>query len=48
MMAGRVMSNPIRGPATPISNKALRDLILPFILMMAPKVPKGGMGTGKK
>ena len=48
MIAGMAKKSPISGPAAPISNKAFLSGIIPFILITAPNVPKGGNGSGRK
>ena len=48
IIVGIVRTKPTKGPAIPMSNKALRLGIIPFILITAPKVPKGERGKGIK
>ena len=48
MMKGIETMNPDKGPAIPISKSAFLLMIMPFILMIAPRVPKGGKGNGMK
>jgi hypothetical protein len=48
MIKGRATIKPHKGPATPISKSAFLLMITPFILIMAPNVPKGSMGKGMK
>ena len=48
IIVGIVRTKPTKGPAIPMSNKALRLGIIPFILITAPKVPKGDRGKGIK
>jgi hypothetical protein len=47
-MAGTLRQKLLNGPATPVSKRAFRDETLLSILMIAPKVPKGEKGKGKK
>jgi hypothetical protein len=47
--AGTLRKKLIKGPATPVSKRALREGIVPPRRMTAPSVPKGEMkGKGKK
>lgn len=39
---------PDKGPAIPISKSAFLLMMIPFILIIAPRVPKGGKGIGMK
>jgi hypothetical protein len=47
-MAGMLRQKLVSGPATPVSNRAFRDETVLSILMIAPRVPKGEKGKGKK
>jgi hypothetical protein len=38
----------VRGPAIPVSNRALREETVLSMRITAPKVPKGGRGRGRK
>jgi hypothetical protein len=47
--AGRLRKKLVKGPAIPVSKRALREGIGPSIRMIAPSVPKGEMrGRGRK
>ncbi len=47
-MLGTARTKPHRGPATPISKRARLSVMVPLILITAPKVPKGDRGKGMK
>jgi hypothetical protein len=47
-MAGTLRQKLVNGPATPVSKRAFRDETVLSILMIAPRVPKGEKGKGKK
>jgi hypothetical protein len=47
-MAGMLRQKLVNGPATPVSKRAFRDETELSILIIAPRVPKGEKGKGKK
>jgi hypothetical protein len=47
-MAGMLRRRLVRGPATPVSKRDFREEMVLSIRMMAPSVPKGEKGKGKK
>jgi hypothetical protein len=47
-MAGILRQRLIKGPATPVSKSAFFEGVTLSILMIAPKVPKGENGKGRK
>ncbi len=48
MIKGMETMKPDNGPEIPISKSAFLLIIIPFILIIAPRVPKGGKGRGMK
>jgi len=48
IMAGMLRIRLVKGPATPVSKRVLRDETVLSIRMTAPNVPKGERGNGKK
>jgi hypothetical protein len=47
-IAGMLRIRLVRGPATPVSKRALRQDTVLSMRITAPSVPKGGRGKGKK
>jgi hypothetical protein len=47
-IAGILRIRLVKGPATPVSKRALREETVLSMRITAPKVPKGGSGKGKK
>jgi hypothetical protein len=47
-MAGMLSRRLVKGPATPVSKRLFREVIVPSMRITAPNVPKGEKGKGKK
>jgi hypothetical protein len=47
-MAGMLRKRLVKGPATPVSKRDLREEMVLSIRMTAPRVPKGEKGKGRK
>ena len=48
MMAGILRQRLVKGPAAPVSKRALREAMWLSMRMTAPRVPKGEKGKGRK
>jgi hypothetical protein len=48
IIKGIAIMKPDKGPAMPMSKSAFLLIIIPFILIIAPNVPKGERGKGIK
>jgi hypothetical protein len=48
IIAGMLSRRLVKGPATPVSKRAFREVVVLSMRMTAPNVPKGEKGKGRK